>query len=130
VVSFRKRLRAINNLSNLSNLSYLSPSLVPTTGQQSDVGALAVRFGHAMTSGLVKEMVAAVDEGEPDHAVWEAFQFALAHVCTAMLYCGEKRPEDADRLFEAARRWTRALGDGDPRTLPRNAQQCRKEAWG
>jgi len=112
VANFRKRLRAINNL---------SPSLVtPIEGVQYDLGALAVRFGHAMTAGLVKEMVAAVDEGKPDHAIWEAFQFALAHVCSAVLYCGDKRPEDADRLFDAARRWTRMLGDGDPKILPRH----------
>jgi hypothetical protein len=110
VANFRKRLRAINNL---------SPSLVtPIEGLQPDLGALAVRFGQAMTAGLVKEMVAALDEGEADNAIWEAFQFALAHVCSAMLYCGEKRSEEADRLFEAARRWTRVLGDGDPSALP------------
>ena len=114
VASFRKRLRAINNL---------SPSLVtPIEGLQPDLGALAVRFGNAMTSGLVKEMVAALDEGEPDQAIWDAFQFALAQVCSAMLYCGEKHPEDADRLFDAARRWTRVLGDGDPKTLPKNTR--------
>lgn len=114
MANFRKRLRAINNL---------SPSLVaPIAGLQPDLGALAVRFGQAMTSGLVKEMVAALDEGEPDQAIWEAFEFALAHVCSAMLYCGEKRPEDADRLFEAARTWTRVLGDGNPKTLPRSTR--------
>jgi hypothetical protein len=86
-------------------------------GDSDPLAAISVNAGRAMILTLANELLAASGDIRGELEIETAVPLAFAFAFNAVLYCGNRTPEAAQKLFASVQETTERLGNGDPGRL-------------